>query len=336
MKHNWVLIAAIIAVLAVPFGLALFEDATRDPALAGEPTSGPEEPEPAPEPAEPAADGVVEWERADPLDLGFIDAYLAPHEPGLRTELAGAVTFGEPISDLAQSYEARFNTTHDNQGLTLAIEAPAQLHGAGPVTSVTLRFPGSQKLYDRLEERWGAPLTRTSYDQPCAVWAGDDNPIRAVLDRSLDNWTLALGHHRSFEELLAPRADGSLGLEPFALIGAAIDDVKSRLGDVLVADEEGNPNYMLLVTPSVYSRRSTLPIELSTYAGEVIELSASIDMACDRNASSRALAFLTESFGGVAGSAQVGEAREVRFVGRPDISAFIYSDRVIMVRRARD
>ena len=65
MKHNWVLIAAILAVLAVPFGLALFEDATRDPVDDGDDTAL-AEPELAPEPELPEEIPEREADRALP------------------------------------------------------------------------------------------------------------------------------------------------------------------------------------------------------------------------------------------------------------------------------
>lgn len=337
MKHNWVLIAAICAVLAVPFGLALFEDATADP----------EEPEPvgfAPEeepelepPPEPTDDDVVEWERDDPLDLSFIDRYLAPDRPGLRSEITAVVTLDEPLRDAARVYEARFNGAHDSEGLSMAIEPAPELYTTGPVASVTLTFPGDQQVIERLGARWGPPVSPTSYDQPCAVWTDAGDPVRAVLDRSSDTWTLMFTHYRTFEELLSPNVDGSLALEPRPLVGAEIEDIKSsRIGDLLVADEDHTPpSYTLLVNPSAFSRRPTLPIELITYAGEVTEISATIDMSCDRGAARRALSFLGRELGGVADTARVGEGTEVRFNGRPDLTAFVYSDRVVMVRRAR-
>lgn len=78
MKHNWVLIAALLAILAVPFALALFEDAVDSPAvIEPEPAELPalREPPPLPPepPPEPATEAVVEWERSDPSqpDAGY-------------------------------------------------------------------------------------------------------------------------------------------------------------------------------------------------------------------------------------------------------------------------
>ena len=315
----------------------MFEDATRDPADDSDDDDYAVA-EPAPEPIEATPeleDDVVEWERNDPLDPSFVDTYLNTSEPGLAADLAAVVTLNEPVRQSARAYEAAFNARHDNEGLSLAIEQPRQLFPKGPVVAVTLRFPGTQQVIDSLEERWGSPLAQTRYGQPCAVWTSETGLMRAVLDRGADVWSLSLTHYQSFEELFIPRPDGSLGLEPTALVGKTIDELRAVHGDMLVSDPDGAPIYTLLVNPSALSQHSTMEIELSTYAGKVIEIAAKVDMSCDRRGPERARAFLVDRLGEVSGEARVGEGVELRFASRLDISAFIYRDRVVMVRRAR-
>jgi hypothetical protein len=334
MNQNWVLVAAIIAILAVPFGLALFEDATRDPvdepADEFEPELAGYEAEPEPE----LDDDVVKWERADPLDLSFIDQYLDPSEPGLGPELDALVSFDRPPTDRARVFEARFNAAHVNQSLSIAIEPAPQLYTTGPVASVTFRFPGNQDVYRALVKRWGGPVAPSQFGQPCSVWHSQTGLTRAVLDLDADPWRLQFSRYQSFEELFMPRSDGSLGLEPIALVGASIDDVRARHGEILVTTGTSDPTYTLLVEPSTFSREPTLPIELVTYAGDITEISATIDMACDRRAVSRARAFLDRTFGPVSAEAELGEGREIRYQSRPDLSVLTYPDRVIMVRRS--
>lgn len=339
MKQNWVLTAAVLAILAVPFGLALFEDATREtPEGEGEDEGDdiaeseletelpPEDP-----PVDETADDVVAWERSDIVDITPVLDQLSAGEVGFRGELDRAVMFGSQLSDVARRYEARFNASY-GPDLTLAIEPDPNLYTTGPVVSVSFGLAENPGFRARLVDRWGQP---DSGSADCSVWTDEDRRVRAALKTATERWSLVFGDYRELSSLLEGRAGGAFGFEPSPLVGASIDAIKSRHREILVADEVGDPTYTLLVTPPPASREPTLPITLIAPSGRVDEISATIDLGCDRRARARATAALSSQLGRVIGSARIGEATELRFEDRPDVSAFVYSDRLVLVRRAR-
>lgn len=324
MKQNWVLIGALLSVLAIPFGLALFEDATRElPAEASpEPARAAPDPDPALE-AEADSDTVVEWERAGPVDLGFLDEHLSDHEPGLAGDLARVVRFGEPASDETRRLEARVNAER-GPDVTLAIEPAPNLAITGPVTAVRFTLPAEPATITALRGRWGPP---TGAREGCVYWAGRE--LRAVLPMGSGPWPLQLSPYRRLDELFAPGLNGALGFEPTPLIGASLESIRERHGDRLAGDDT------LLVTPAAASRAPSLAITLFASGGVVNEISAAVDLSCDSIAAREARRILESSLGPVAETARIGDAEELRFRDRPDVSAFVYPDRVVVLRRQR-
>lgn len=196
MKQNWILLAAIFAVLAVPFAIAAFEDATAeapepDPAISEDvaPLAPIEivetlDPEDGAARGDSGDDGVAAFERRQPLDLSFLDL-LASDRPGLGPELVAAAPFGKLDTERLEALADRYDGSRSQP--TLALDRLAD----GRAAALEFRFAAEAAVRDALELRWGEPDLRDRFG---VAWVGDGAggelrlrvsvyPDRVVIDR---------------------------------------------------------------------------------------------------------------------------------------------------------
>jgi hypothetical protein len=329
MKQNWVLLSAILAILAVPFALAAFEDASverpeprpyDDPAAALEP-AGLDEMEMEMEMGlEAGPHGVAAFERREPLDLSFLDL-LDRRRPVPAADLASAVPFGEPETAAFATLRHRLETAANGPGVQL------EHLSDGAVAGVRFSFPAEPAVGAALELRWGEPSSAVA--GAGAVWLDATTRLRAVLRETAGTSTLAVGPYRPLDEMLRLRRDGSFELEPSGLIGAA----KAELDGLGASPSAGV--WTLEVLPPAASAAPTTSISCVDDGSRVVEVTITIDLSLDRGAATAAEASLAREVGAPSLRAPIGDAVELQWSRRPDLRAFVYPDRLIIYRTPR-
>jgi hypothetical protein len=316
MKQNWVLLSAILAILAVPFALAAFEDATTERPSE---TWGPDVPgaSPAPDEIEPevAGDGVAAFERREPLDLSFLDL-LDRGRPVFAASLASAVRLGEPETDGFAAFRDSYQGGPSMQLDRLSDET---------VAGIRFSFPAEPAVGAALELRWGEPSS--SVDGAGAIWLDEESGVRAVLRETTGWWSLGVGQYRPLETLLRLRRDGSLELEPPGLMGASAAEL-DRHGAV----PERAAVRTLQVLPAAASAEPTTSISVVFDGDRVVEVSTTLDLALDPDAPVAAEAILARELGEPSSRARIGDAVELQWARRPELRAFVYPDRLVIDR----
>jgi hypothetical protein len=303
MKQNWVLLSAILAILAVPFALAAFEDATTerpsetwrqdDPRASLEP----DEIEP-----DVAGDGVAAFERREPLDLSFLDL-LESGRPVPAASLASAVRLGEPETDGVAAFRDGYQGGPSMQLDRLSDET---------VAGIRFSFPAEPAVGAALELRWGEPSS--SVDGAGAIWLDEESGVRAVLRETTGWWSLGVGQYRSLETLLRLRRASAAELDRH---GAVPERAAVRI---------------LQVLPAAASAEPTTSISVVFDRDRVVEVSTTLDLALDPDASVAAEAILARELGEPSSRARIGDVVELQWARRPELRAFVYPDRLVIDR----
>lgn len=319
MKHNWALIAAVLAVLAVPFAIALFEDATTD----SEPELGPYD-DPAgeivPEEPEPeTADDLVEFDRSEPVDVSFLDD-LTDGKPGLGPELERVAALGRVPDPPAGFFRI--------EGPVPAVVEGDPGVSDGPVRSVTFRFPPEPKIRVLLRRKWGSPEVAGFSG---AVWLDPDTGVRAALIEQPRSWRLMLSGYQPMERMLERRPDGSFALEPASLLGSTAVPSGERVTREPLRDSDAEL-FTIHVDPPPASARPSTAINLVREGGRIVNSSIHLDLSLDPTAPDAARSLLEAELGGFT-SRRIGEAVEIRPEGDSRFGAYVYTDRLVIDRR---
>ena len=322
MKQSWALTIAVLAILAVPFGIAMFEDATAEP-----PEPGPSEPAPADDPAPPAATAatpeeppVASFDELATLDYTFLDL-LGRRGPAIGPELSAVATLGgpRPLPEVYDLYRQTFSRAYT--GVALSIDGDPRLAG-GPVAAVTFHLAPSPALRDVLRRRWGSPDVVGFFG---SVWLDPARRMRAALIEGSSGWLLQLSFTDPLDAMFHRRDDGSFALEPPRLLGATQPRARR-----MAEGDDGLLTVYVAAPPA--SVEPSTPITLVREDGRVVDVSIAVDLSLDP-AAPAALRSILERQLGRAKAQTIGDATELRFDSSPGLSVFLYEDRAIIARR---
>lgn len=217
-------LAAIGLVCAVPFGLAIRDEATRgdahdDLALRAATLRKVEAPAPDERPAPP--DTALPAAAIDQL-FGATAATPGP--------LFDGIALGAASTDfLPEAARARLETFRQAHGVEIDFDFDER-----ELLGLRFSVPAAEALTAALTRRWGPPVQ----DGGDAYWIGADHRrliVTAVADRADLIWT----RYQSVTDLISPDDRTRLGVEPFPVLGARLDKVAAALGSRL----EESPDY---------------------------------------------------------------------------------------------
>ncbi len=304
MKQNWFLLSAILAVLAIPFGLALFEDSTAAPQLDDSETRVAElQPLTVVAPSRQDNGDLAAWTYHDPLDLRFIDDFLAP-SPGLSADLLAAVVDRSSLREFVQ------RSGHTDVSLMFK-------EFRATIPTIELSFDKDRRVYQQLVNRWGAPTLSTAVPDQLAAWLTED--VRAVSDAEDTPQRLVVGPYTQFDKILAHgffgRVQGNL---------KTIEDVIHAFPDHHLVRSGDEIELSLL--PIEESRDAETVISLSFEGRRLRTVSTTVDFSLAPQRRDQILATIARRFG----RSTHGDSEELSFVNHPGLSLFVYPTRIVI------
>lgn len=257
MKNNWVVVAIVIAVLAVPFALALRDDSAS-------PETRPTEAEQTPDVARVAAPQKPEeeagWKLAPVPDRSFYEAvFLAgagAEQPALVGTLGGLeLGMTRDEAALAAPAASKWRTAGSHAefpGATLWLE----YKGPGnTLSSALVSFSDKSSALSILAGAWGEPShSALLEDGPMALWLVEQTRTRAVVMHwsAIERSGVALARYTPIRELIAPKQP-LFGFESKGLLGSEHTAVLRAYADRIIADSR---------------TRFQLPLGVTEYASE--------------------------------------------------------------------
>lgn len=218
MKTRWALPAAILAVLSVPFVLALREDRGR-PGSDGAAGSRSQAAAPADlvdaaaEPAAPErAAPVAAWEELpEGMPLSFFEEVFFAGDGAARPALpasAGGLAFGMSAAEVdAAAAELVAWVDGDSSrfpdaGIDLIVE-----EARNELAAVAIRFPDYGNARRLLADRWGSPtMIRRPSGDPAWVWIDAETSLRVLVQESGGSSQVRFEAFTPLEALLAAYA----------------------------------------------------------------------------------------------------------------------------------
>ena len=289
MRQNWLLIGAIVAVLAIPFGLAAFEDSTRakideskSPSEDGESYLSADLSAQLDDEGDEEEEVIGEWKRADELDLKFLDDGVSRKRPWVSEQVSALLVEDRAgysdLDEFVAAFGARYG---DDYFIEVREGSPA------PGT-IAFTFPASRNVLRVLSRRWGAP----SYENPdSTIWAWFDprEKRRAVLELDGSSGELAFSTYTTVSALLE---DAILGDYEAADIAA---NARSEFGpESVTVDSE---SITVEFPPTRAAQGSFTEVLYRTKAGSITSVIATIDFALDERAIEKLESILTDRFG---------------------------------------
>ncbi len=309
MKQNWFLISAILAVLAIPFGLALFEDSTASLSLDDSDTeTNFAEPKPLTVVESSNQDNdLVAWTYRAPLDLSFIDDFLAP-SPGLSADLLASAADRSSLREFVQ------RSRHTDVAVMLKDEIVA------PLPTLEISFDRDRRIYQQLVNRWGAPSLSAAVPAQLSAWLTED--VRVVSDAETNPQRLIVGPYTQLEKILADGFFGRIHRSQASL--KTVDDFIHMFPDHQLVRSSDEIEFNLL--PIEESREAETIITLSLEGRRLRTVSTTIDFSLAPQRRAKILAIIRRRFG----RPNHGDSGELSFINHPGLSLFVYPTRVVI------
>ncbi len=327
MKQNWVLIAGIVAVLAIPFGLAAFEDSTKEPVPKDDRDedfhdSSLDNREDRTHLLYPRGDNTVaEWETEEPLDLSFLEDYLAT-TPGLSPAVAAANESDGALDE--------FDTDSPHWEATDL----ARYTTGSSLATVAIIFEADFKVLYKLKERWGEPTRRASPPGRSASWEtgtpGED-ATRVVFSADGDPQRILVGPMTTIESILGQGFFGkrarykSIGAleKAFPDRSTTEDSLESRALYFPPVAESLEPSTEIWFSVEESSDQTLAQTRITN-----VSLAVQLDLA--PRTTNEMLALLKKAFGKPRASEFGGDALELLFPNHPGLYVFLYPNRLVV------
>ncbi len=263
MNMNWPLVAAILAVLAVPFGIAAIQDIGREdrPAVVEPPAEG------ALEGADEAIEQDLDEEspasqRPQVMEPRFFErVFLAGGQahPALAGALAGA-RLGMTRDQLAAAAPELWRWA--GQEVSAFRSATARLdfeeRGGEGLTAIAIRFPDDGSARRILSAAWGAPVDARGQDEESRqFWFDRASGMRVVLreDDASATTEITMQRVQPIESLY--RRGHGFAFERRAILGATAGELKAAYGADLELDDASPSAARLAVDASDYALART-------------------------------------------------------------------------------
>lgn len=294
---NRPVVTAILAVLAVPFGIAVIEDIGRRGAGTGD-EAAPALPDGEDRDGEAGAPG----EPTERMDRRFFETvFLAPpgDRPGLAGSFLGDVQFGMTPGAVEREAPELWRWSDDGHdpfpGASVALEF-ADDRG---LSSIAFGFPDDGSAVRILAAAWGPPqrIAQGQDDESRSLWFVPDAGLRV----SVMNSQLRAAAEVVFEPYLPlarlhdPRSGFAFETRG-RILGAEIGELVTRYGEVLVVDPTSPDKVRIAAPPTELSRRPTA-CTVSLRGGRAIQLVVVVDHGLDMTAGPETFAALRAQLG---------------------------------------
>ncbi len=297
MNTNWPVLASIFAILAVPFGLAIYEDATYDgPTLVDEFSALGElgdwdsdyglENDDFEEHGDYDEDSN-DWNEVGAMGNDFFDEIFFKGT-GTEASLGGAFTdlrwqqsedsvYGSSslLRGWAEDYE---HPEYSQAELELSFEAREE----EGLSRIVVNFPDDGTALRIFQSRWGEP--DANFNDPEGdkryFWFNQDLGVRCVLiSRPLGGTaSVWLTSYRSAEEIMGDLSKSTFGFETKSIVGSKVSSLKAQLGNLLVDNSEyDDVSYIIL--PNTEFSSDPKAVELYSEKGKVVEMTLSLDFS---------------------------------------------------------
>lgn len=267
MNMNWPLVAAILAVLAVPFGIAAIQDIGRE----DRPAAVDLEPPPAQidaidgdeEPLEEEPDEEAHlWQRSRVMEASFFErVFLAGDQghPSLTGALAGA-HFGMTRDELRARAGALWRWAE--QDVSEFRPATARLdfeeRGGDGLTAIAIRFPDDGSARDILAAAWGEPVDVHGQDKELRhFWFDPQSRMRVMLRTDAATATTEATMQRVQPIQSLYRRGRGFAFERRAILGATPAELAAAYGADFEIDEASPSAARLVVDASNYALART-------------------------------------------------------------------------------
>lgn len=310
MNMNWPLVAAILAVLAVPFGIAAIQDIGReDPpqaaegeisvASAGITVGEADQAEPAVEPDDQAHG----WQRSRAMDQDFFDrVFLAGGEahPALAGALAGA-RFGMTRDQLSADAPALWRWA--DQDVSEFRPATARLdfeeRGGEGLTAIAIRFPDDGSARRILTAAWGAPVDAQGQDEEARYfWFDAQSGTRLLLREDAASATTEVTLQRVQPIASLYRRGRGFAFERRPILGATAEELAAAHGADFELDDASPTAAHLMVDATDYALARTR-CTISFHEGKAVALQVVVDHSGRADFGPLAFAALREQLGPV-------------------------------------
>lgn len=248
MKTSWFPTAPILAVLAIPFGLAIYDDHVNpDRGLDrfggyGDPYE--DEYDYATPTYEEDDDYLAEEIEAEPTKMedAFFDDVFFSGEGRSEPVLSGVLsplTFGDARIEDQSSRLVQWSdygeTPYKGASLYLAYEE-------NRLTEASVSFVDDGTMPERFEGKWGAPDGRGErYGTQVRVWLDEASRVSAFVDSDETSGRVVFSPYLPLEALVAPDEPRRLGIGEFPILGSGRAAVLAKYRDLV--DPYGSDEY---------------------------------------------------------------------------------------------
>jgi hypothetical protein len=301
---NWPLVAAILAVLAVPFAIAAIQDIGRDtPAGELAPAAGPAEDEGAgagldehgeigePHEDEGHAHGDEHgWQRTEVMEQAFFDRVFLGEghgRPTFRGALAGA-RFGMSRDQVRVEAAALWRWSEQNlsEFADAAVGLEFEDAGGEGLSAIAIRFPDDGSARRILAASWGPPVVAQDQDaEERHFWFDEKSGTRVRLREEPATGARGAPTHGAAEvvyDRVLPiatyyhRARGFAFEKKLPLLGATPDAIAAAYGKDFEFDPESPSAGRLAVDATDFGRART-PCTIAFQDGKAVALYVILD-----------------------------------------------------------
>jgi hypothetical protein len=287
VNMNWPLVAAILAVLAVPFGIAVIQDVGREDPLPAEASIGAGHDDEGgdieidrDELAGETAGEAHDWQETPVMDIGFYERVFVAdgRGPGLHGALAGA-RFGMTRDQVRAEAPGLWRWAA--QGLSEFRPAAAGLRfrerGGAGLSAVAIRFPDDRRAARVLTAAWGPPVEARGQDQRTRwFWFDERSGTRAVLTEGLASTSAEVVLEPALPVATIYRRGHGFAFETRPILGATPAELVAAYGSDFELDPSSPRAARLEVAPTDYAldrTRCTIAFE----DGKAVALQVVID-----------------------------------------------------------
>ena len=307
MKINWRTTAIIVAVLAVPFAIALHQDSKNEAseeeilgALFDDGWDDDDWDDNSYEDIEGLYDDLDDgtWNEPEAMEVAFFERYFfveGASKPGLAGALSG-VEFGKTYNEIAQVrpeitawMEGDEHPVFDDASIELTFEGEMTFADSPEsatldedeylgLRGITFSFPDDGTAERMFTSQWGEP----SYKQDLLggetrlYWFNPEERVRLTLSR--EDWsseaTVDLEVYTPLEELIGSKRSRRFGFERIMLLGASAEAIRAEYGPAVAHADEYS--VLLYLPPTDYAAGDSV-VRMSVIDGRVESIGVTVE-----------------------------------------------------------